>query len=199
MAMRLLKDKLIHRDLIDEELVLIDGSTTDYITSSGNVYKDYGNNMFLKKKTHISSSCGYTYCGITYEDGVNRQRRVHVLVAKAFIPNPNNLPYVGHRNNNKACTESSELYWTDAKENTQRAYNDGLAKTDKGFDDSQSYSIDVYDLGGNYIETCGSVHIAANDYNVSISTVLRHCNNEVGYYRSEYTFRFEDTPFNFNN
>jgi hypothetical protein len=198
-ARRNLTDQLIPRDCIKEQLKLIDGSNTDYITPTGNVYKDYGNNMFFKKKTYISNSCGYTYCGIYFADGSIKSRRVHVLVAKAYLPNPNNLPYVGHKHNNKADTDLKELYWTDARENTQRAYDDGVAVTDSGFDDSQSFPIDVYTKYGDYIESCGSAHIASARYGVSISTVLRHCNNEVGSYRKQYTFRYFGDNFNFNN
>lgn len=49
MAKRLLKNKLVHRDDIHEDLVLINGSLTDYITPTGKVYKDYGDNMFSQK------------------------------------------------------------------------------------------------------------------------------------------------------
>lgn len=196
LAKRLLKDKLISINEISEELRIIKGSLTDYITPTGKVYKDYGNEMFLVKKCHISSSCGYTYCGITFPDG-NKQRRVHKLVAEAYIPNPDNLPFVGHKNNDKSCTDYKELYWTNASENTKRAYDDGLAKTDKGFDDSQSFIIDVYTIDGCYVETCGSVHEASHKYGVSMSTVLRHCNNEVSSYRGNYTFRYTDDDFYF--
>ena len=34
---------------INEVLTLIKGSKTDYITPSGEIYKDYGNNKFLHK------------------------------------------------------------------------------------------------------------------------------------------------------
>ena len=49
MARRKLLEKLIPRELITEEMRLIKGSETDYITPSGKVYKDYGNNMFFPK------------------------------------------------------------------------------------------------------------------------------------------------------
>ena len=197
MAKRLLKNRLINKDTIKEELVPIRSSLTDYITPTGKVYKDYGDNMFLLKSSHISSSCGYIYCGITYPCG-NVSRRVHRLVAEAYIPNPSNLPYVGHKHNNKECTDVSELYWTDAKENTQRAYNDGVAKNAKGFDDSKTFQIDVFTIDGNFIETCGSVHIASTKYGVSMSTVLRHCRDEVKNYRGSYTFRFTGDNFYFD-
>lgn len=198
MARRLFIDKLVDKSSINEELRLINGSLTDYITPTGKIYKLYDNGLYFQKKTYISSSCGYTYCGITFSDGINRQRRVHRLVAEAYLPNPNNLPFVGHKNNIKSCTDVTELYWTDAKESTKRAYDDNLAHTDKGFNDSQSFQIDVYDLDGNFIETCGSVKETAKAYGVSPSTVLRHCRNEVSTYRASYTFRFIDDDFSFS-
>ena len=47
MAKRKLTDKLINKQDIKEELRLIKGSLTDYITPSGEIYKDYGNNQFF--------------------------------------------------------------------------------------------------------------------------------------------------------
>ena len=40
----------LRREDIQEEIVLIDGSSTDYITPFGNVYKLNYNGLFLKKK-----------------------------------------------------------------------------------------------------------------------------------------------------
>ena len=59
-------EKLIHRDDINEEMRLIAGSKTDYITPTGKVYKDYGNNMFYPKKASVNNHNGYMYIGITY-------------------------------------------------------------------------------------------------------------------------------------
>ena len=91
MAKRLLKEKLIDRTEIKEEMRLIKGSLTDYITPSGEIYKDYGNDKFFHKAQWLNH--GYWYCGITYPEG-QRQRRTHILVAEVYIPNPNNYPYV---------------------------------------------------------------------------------------------------------
>ena len=49
MARRKLTEKLIDRSDITEQLTLIKGSETDYITPSGEIYKDYGNNKFFHK------------------------------------------------------------------------------------------------------------------------------------------------------
>ena len=87
------------------------------------------------------------------------------------------------------------MYWTTSSENTQKAYNDGLAKNDKGFDDNQSINIDVYTLEGNFIETMGSASETSRKYNVSKSTILRHCNREINNIRIAITFRFHNDKF----
>jgi hypothetical protein len=49
MARRKLTEKLIDRSDITEQLTLIKDSETDYITPSGEIYKDYGDNKFFHK------------------------------------------------------------------------------------------------------------------------------------------------------
>ena len=48
MARRNMTQKLIHINKINEQMKLIDGSETDYITPTGKVYKDYGNNFYYR-------------------------------------------------------------------------------------------------------------------------------------------------------
>jgi hypothetical protein len=51
---------------------------------------------------------------------------VHRLVAQAFLPNPNNLPVVMHKDNNKYNNHVSNLKWGTYSENTLQACRDGL-------------------------------------------------------------------------
>ena len=65
--------------------------------------------------------------------------RLHRAVAKAFIPNPENLPEVNHIDGNKLNNHASNLEWTTHKKNMEHAYSTGLAKN--GFGDESSRSI----------------------------------------------------------
>lgn len=50
-------------------------------------------------------------------DGVKKDYKIHRLVAEAFIPNPNNLPMVNHKDENPKNNCVENLEWCDAKYN----------------------------------------------------------------------------------
>lgn len=188
MAKRKLENKLIDKSKIKEELRLIKGSKTDYITPSGEIYKDYGNNKFFHKSQW--TNWGYWYCGITYPEG-QRQRRVHILVAEAYIPNPNNSPYVLHIDDNKENKHVSNLKWGTPLENTQDAVDACLLVNDKGWEDSQSIPISVFDLNKNHIKDCGSVGEASKKFGVTKTGILYQCNHKLKTKpRKNYYFRY---------
>lgn len=178
MARRKMTGLLIKRESIKEEMRLIKGSSTDYITPTGNIYKDYGDDMFYHKATFINNHNGYLYCGITYDDG-QKQRRVHILVAEAFLPNPNNYPVVMHKDNNKANCKLENLEWGTASKNTKDAFKDGLVKNDKGWNDSQSIAICCFNLQGELLNKYGSVGEASRELNISKTAILNQCNHNV--------------------
>lgn len=57
----------------------------------------------------------------------------HVLVAKAFLPNPKNLPVVHHKDDDKVNACIWNLVWVTRSENTKLAYRSGAMKKRHGY------------------------------------------------------------------
>lgn len=178
MARRIMMDKLIPRDYITEEMRLIKGSETDYVTPTGKIYKDYGDDLFFPKAVFANDNNHYLYCNITYPEG-QRQRRVHILVAEAYVPNPNNYPIVMHKDDNKANPCADNLEWGTHSKNTKDAHDRGLIWEAEGWEDSQSIPVCVFDLQGNLINKYGSVGAASRDIEVTKTTILNQCNHKL--------------------
>ena len=71
---------------------------------------------------------GYVRVALT-KDGKAKEFLLHRLVAGQFIPNPDNLPQVNHRNGIKADNRVVNLEWVSAKENKRHAYQNNLSDT----------------------------------------------------------------------
>lgn len=57
---------------------------------------------------------------------------VHRLVAKAFVPNPNNLPEVNHIDGDKTNNNADNLEWVTSSQNQKHAFKLGLQVGNKG-------------------------------------------------------------------
>ena len=89
------------------------GAIEHWIDIDGSVYAiDRRNNrkprLIKKSQSEVN---GYKYCGIKYKNGKIISKRVHRLVAEAFIPNPNGYRVVGHKNNIKNASTAEEQAW----------------------------------------------------------------------------------------
>lgn len=81
------------------------------------------------RKSRILHQCDDTsgYYRVTIQ--VNKLRadyNVHRLVAEAFIPNPDNLISVNHKNGNKHDNSIDNLEWMSYSDNTRHAHKTGL-------------------------------------------------------------------------
>lgn len=72
-------------------------------------------------KTQVSA-CGYKVVSL----GKKKNMQVHILVAKAFIENPNNKPCVNHIDGNKLNAHVDNLEWVTYGENNLHALRNGL-------------------------------------------------------------------------
>lgn len=65
--------------------------------------------------------------------GHSKSELVHILVAKTFIPNPDNKPTVNHIDGNKHNNAVSNLEWNTYSENNKHAIEEGLREKYIGF------------------------------------------------------------------
>lgn len=102
------------------------------VRENGEVFSLLSNKLL---KLHLSS--GYYKIAIYFPDG-NKQYKVHRLVASKYIPNPNNLPCVNHKDGNKLNNHKDNLEWCTHQENSQHASTLGLMVQKFGEDNPQS-------------------------------------------------------------
>ena len=81
----------------------------------------------LLKQVIRNNNYQYYFVGLL-KNGKRKYFAVHRLVAMAFIHNPNNYEQVDHLDGNKLNNNVDNLEWVSPKENTNRAWEKGLAK-----------------------------------------------------------------------
>lgn len=94
------------------------------ISNFGNVKSLYTNKIL---KSDSVDKFGYVRFSAT-KNKIQKIKRVHRLVAEMFIPNPNNLPQVNHKDGNKLNNHVNNLEWCSDSENKKHAYKTGLMK-----------------------------------------------------------------------
>jgi len=113
----------------------------------------------------LHESHGYKYVSYS-EDGKGYTLRVHRLVAEIFIPNPDNLPYVNHKDGDKTNNNVLNLEWCSAKENTDHAIKNNLMKPKEHWEkvkdkmkcpESIFSPIEVYDKNNNFVAEFKSI------------------------------------------
>ena len=102
--------------------IIYENIETNYsVSSTGRVRND-----LTSRELNPSTQQDYKHTTLQI-NGKSKRFRVHRLVAIAFIPNPENKPYVNHLNGNKSDNRVENLEWTTPQENTVHAWKTGLA------------------------------------------------------------------------
>ena len=90
-------------------------------------YRRNGKIFFKKMTPHICSTSkapSTPYKRMTFVEGcVKSTELLHVIVAKAFVPNPNNYPCVDHIDDNPANNRADNLQWCTYKENNSKEHH----------------------------------------------------------------------------
>lgn len=164
-----------------EEWKVIDGfngvySISSYgrVRSKGFLYRDKMGRTFRRGGGLLRGSIGtkgYTLVKMRESPCVINEWSIHRLVATCFIPNPNNLPEVNHKDGNPRNNHKSNLEWCDQSQNMHHSYY-VLGK--KGVDNRP---IKQLSLTGDLIKVWSGVNAAARGLgkssNSGIHLVLR--------------------------
>ena len=109
-----------------EKYIVINEFDNYAISNLGNI-KNIKKGNILTPYLNTNGYLTYTFC----QNGVKKTFRLHRLVALYFIDNPNNLPYVNHKDGDKTNNKVENLEWCTAKENDTHARSSGLKNQEK--------------------------------------------------------------------
>lgn len=166
---------------IEEEL---SGETWRKIKDYNNYeVSNYGRIRTITKMLLKPKKSTYLCIVLTDKEGNQKNFCIHVLVARAFIKNPENKPKVNHKDANKYNNHVDNLEWATLSENTQHAVKIGKIR---------SKAILQYDLKGKLIKEYPSIISCANELKLSrlsIWYVLNGKADKIG----DFKFKYKDS------
>lgn len=112
------------------------------------------------------TKCGYHQI-VLCKDGVRKKHYLHRLVANAFIENPNKLPIINHKDENKLNNRVDNLEWCSAY------YNTRYGKLQK-----RLVKIDVIDSKGDVVEVVEGIAECERKYSISKYLIQRSSNGK---------------------
>lgn len=116
---------------------------------------------------------GYYRITLTGHDSKKKTYQVHRLVAKAFILNSDNKPWINHIDCNPSNNSIDNLEWCTASENLIHAFNTGRKISHKGEKCGVSVLTEkqVLEIRNKYVPRKYSYYKLANEYNIEPTTV----------------------------
>lgn len=165
------------------------------------------------------SNKGY-YCLSLYKEGRGKVHLLHRLIAKAFIPNPKNLPEIDHINGNRLDNRIENLRWTTRKGNMNNPVTkERMSKyyLDEDWVDNRMQKriankrktapkkVYQYTLDGVFLKEYGTTIQAEKETGIKKELITASCRERgrrqaIGYLWSYEKFeKIEYTPYSSNN
>ena len=115
-----------------------------------------------------------------YRNGISKMHYVQRLVAIAFISNPNNKPFVNHKDGVKNNNRFYNLEWVTRSENTYHSFENGL-QISKKYGDHPLAKIVLNTVTGIYYscikEACATTNLKYGTFLSQVSGVNKNNSN----------------------
>ncbi len=169
-----------------EGLYSIDLHGNIYSWGNGKSFTSDGKLKYIKQTLKAN---GYSQVKL-FKDGVRKYYIVHRLVAKTFVPNPDNKPEVNHIDGNKQNNHASNLEWVTSRENQLHAFRLGLQKAPRGKDSNCSIAINQYEKDGTFVKTWESINMVKRELGFNSFGIIGCCKKRKRY-KTAYNYKWE--------
>lgn len=109
---------------------------------------------------------------------ITTNKLIHRLVAEAFIPNPDNLPEVNHKNKNRADNRVENLEWCTRLSNLYDSYS--TMSPVRNFIEVDLINTKTGEILGSFQSKKSAAKYANEKYNCSFSSMIKY--GKVGEY-----------------
>ena len=137
----------------------------------------------IKKETkilkEINRNDGYKYVNLS-KNGKSKPIKVHKIIAKTFLSNPQNFPVINHKDGNKINNSIDNLEFCTQSHNLKEAYKLGLKKPNK-INIRKRKKVLQKDKSGKIIKIWDSIKEASIKLNIKDSNISQVCKNKRNY------------------
>lgn len=159
------------------------------VNRDGSIYKlNWRNTGKMRKVEQWQDTVGYLYFHCN-----RKLTLVHRFIASCFIPNPDNLPCINHKNEIKSDNRVENLEWCDYKYNTNYGTRNKKSSESQKNNPKKSKKVYQYTKDGVLVKEWCSLHEIGRVLGFCIGDISRCCSGKL---KSAYNHLWSLKPLN---